>query len=109
MIPRLPIQQPVAVLRLSAISIALASLPVLGIAQERTWLAGSVDDKAPTEVQADQITGRPDRDINMDQGVEIIRGKTLIQADHMHYDMVDDKVEASGHVTSRKRWQCIYG
>ena len=109
MIPRLPIQQPVAVLRLSAISIALALLPVLGIAQERTWLAGSVDDKAPTEVQADQITGRPDRDINMDQGVEIIRGKTLIQADHMHYDMVEDKVEASGHVRVAKEGNVFTG
>jgi LPS-assembly protein len=109
MIPRLPIPQPVAVLRLSAISIALASLPVLGVAQERTWLAGSVDDKAPTEVQADQITGRPDRDINMEQGVEIIRGKTLIQADHMHYDMVEDKVEAEGHVRVAKEGNVFTG
>ena len=87
MTPRLPISQPVAVLRLSAISIALASLPLLGIAQERTWLAGSVDDLAPTQFQAEQIVGRPDRDVTMDQGVEIIRGTTLIQADHMFYDM----------------------
>ena len=59
MIPRLPIQQPVAVLRLSAISIALASLPVLGIAQERTWLAGSVDDKAKTEFHGRLIIRTP--------------------------------------------------
>ena len=109
MTPQLPIPQTVAVLRLSAISIALASLPVLGMAQERTWLAGSVDDKAPTEVQADQITGRPDRDINMDQGVEIIRGKTLIQADHMHYDMVEDAVEADGHVRVAKEGNVFTG
>jgi LPS-assembly protein len=100
MTPQLPIPQTVAVLRLSAI--ALAWLPVLGIAQERTWLAGSVDDKAPTEVQAEKIVGRPDRDVTMEQGVEIIRGKTLIQADRMHYDMVDDKVEAEGNVRVAK-------
>ena len=109
MIPRLPIQQHVAVLRLSAISIALASLPVLGMAQERTWLAGSVDDKAPTEVQADQIIGRPDRDISMERGVEIIRGKTLIQADRMYYDMVEDTVEAQGHVRVAKEGNVFTG
>jgi len=109
MIPRLPIQQPVAVLRLSAISIALASLPLLGIAQERTWLAGSVDDNAPTEFQADQITGRPDRDVTMEQGVEITRGTTLIQADRMYYDMVDDSVEAKGHVRVAKQGNVFTG
>jgi len=109
MIPRLPIPQSLVVLRLSAISIAMASLPVLGIAQERTWLAGSVDDKAPTEFQAEQIVGRPDRDVTMDQGVEIIRGTTLIQADHMYYDMVDDSVEAQGNVRVAKEGNVFTG
>ena len=109
MIPRLLLRQPVVALSLSALSLALTALPILGLAQERTWLAGAVDDEAATEVQAEQITGRPDRDISMERRVEITRGKTQIQADRMHYDMVDDRVDAEGNVRVAKEGNVFTG
>lgn len=107
MIPRLPFLQFAVALRPCALTLALASLPAL--AQERTWIAGSVDEQAPTEVQAEQITGRPDRDIRMERGVEIMRGKTQINADRMYYDMVDDRVEAEGNVRVVKEGNVFTG
>lgn len=107
MIPRLPSLQSAVALRLCALSLALASLPAF--AQERTWLAGSVDEQAPTEVKAEQITGQPDRDIRMQGRVEINRGKTQIEADRMYYDMVDDRVEAEGNVRVVKEGNVFTG
>lgn len=98
MIRRLPLLQSAAVLRYNAIALALAALPVLVQAQDRPWLAGAVDDKGPTSFDAEQITGRPDRDVSMERQVEIRRGKTRIDADSMHYDIVDDRVDAIGNV-----------
>ena len=109
MTPRLLLRQPVVALCLSALSLALTALPIRSHAQERTWLAGAVDDEAATEVQAEQITGRPDRDISMERRVEITRGKTQIQADRMYYDMVDDRVDAEGNVRVAKEGNVFTG
>lgn len=103
---RLPLLQSVAALRElryeachRAVMMALAALPAFAQAQDRPWIAGSAaDDKGPTSFEAEQITGRPDRDVSMDSQVEITRGKTRIEADRMHYDIVDDRVDAIGNV-----------
>jgi LPS-assembly protein len=49
-------------------------------------------------VRAEQITGRPDRQVNLDGDVEITRGGTGLTADTACYYRVPDEVTASGNV-----------
>lgn len=58
-----------------------------------------VDDKdAPVNVSAEQMTGRPDRQVNLDRDVEVVKGSTTIKADKAEYRIIQDEVEATGHV-----------
>ena len=58
-----------------------------------------VDDKnAPTTMQAEEIGGRPERELNLTRDVEVVRGMTRMTADTACYQQVEDEVEASGHV-----------
>ncbi len=58
-----------------------------------------VDDKnAPTTVQAEEIGGRPEREITLEREAEVVRGKTRVTADTACYKEVEDEVDASGHV-----------
>jgi len=80
---------------------AVAALPLSASAQVTAKPASSAsgdDSDAPTEVSAEQMTGRPDRELFLDRNVEITRGETTIQADHGTYWIVDDEVEANGDV-----------
>jgi len=62
-----------------------------------------VDDKDSTiNVSAEQMTGRPDRQINLDRDVEIVRGTTTIRADKAEYRIIQDEVEATGHVWMKR-------
>jgi LPS-assembly protein len=45
----------------------------------------------------------------MERRVEITRGKTQIEADRMHYDMVDDRVDAEGNVRVAKEGNVFTG
>ncbi len=56
------------------------------------------DPNAPLEVSAEQITGRPEREINLERDVELIRGQTRVKADRACYRQVPDEVQASGNV-----------
>lgn len=61
--------------------------------------AAPVDDKdAPVNVSAEQMTGRPDRQVNLDRDVEVVKGSTTIKADKAEYRIIQDEVEATGHV-----------
>jgi len=54
--------------------------------------------EGPVTIRAEQITGRPDREVHLERKVEIIRGPTTVTADTATYDIVEDQVEASGDV-----------
>ena len=56
------------------------------------------DEEAPTNVSAEQMTGRPDREVVLDRDVEITRGETTVNADHATYWIAEDEVEANGNV-----------
>ncbi|MBC7859299.1 MAG: LPS-assembly protein LptD [Burkholderiaceae bacterium] len=56
------------------------------------------DKRAPTTVQAEQISGRPEREIQLERNVEVVRDQTKLTADTACYRQVEDEVEASGHV-----------
>ncbi|NEX61402.1 LPS-assembly protein LptD [Noviherbaspirillum galbum] len=64
---------------------------------------GVADDKnAPANVSAEQMTGRPDREVILERDVEIIRGATTVNADRATYRIPEDEVEAEGNVRMRR-------
>ena len=64
--------------------------------------APAADKDAPINVSAEQMTGRPDRKINLDRDVEVVRGATTIRADRAEYRIIQDEVEATGHVWMKR-------
>jgi LPS-assembly protein len=44
------------------------------------------------------MTGRPDRQVNLDRDVELVKGSTTIKSDKAEYRIIQDEVEATGHV-----------
>ena len=59
------------------------------------------DDSAsnsPVKLEAQQINGRPDRTITLEKDAKVDKGNSHIEADDIHYDIVDDKIKALGHV-----------
>jgi LPS-assembly protein len=66
---------------------------------QQTWLADKLgQDDAPTVVESERISGRPDRELRLQREVEVTRGQTVINSDQAYYDIVDDRVEADGNV-----------
>lgn len=55
-----------------------------------------------TTVTAEQMTGRPDREVDLDHDVELVRGTTIVKADKAIYRIVQDEVEADGNVWLKK-------
>jgi LPS-assembly protein len=79
----------------------LASLPALAAAQAK--YQRPVDDpNAPTTLGAERLTGRPDREITLERDAEVTRGGTTLNADRAEYDIVDDRVKASGNVRLKR-------
>jgi LPS-assembly protein len=70
--------------------------------------AGPVAIKTPkdadeaTTVSAEQMTGRPDREVNLDNDVELVRGDTTVKADKAIYRIIKDEVDATGNVWMKR-------
>jgi len=61
--------------------------------------APRVEDKnAVTTIQAEDISGRPEREITLERDAELVKDKTRVKADTACYRQVEDEVEARGHV-----------
>ncbi|MES2128683.1 MAG: LPS-assembly protein LptD [Pseudomonadota bacterium] len=57
------------------------------------------DDKnAPVTASAEEMSGRPEREVTLERDVEITRGPTRLKADTACFRQVEDEVEAQGHV-----------
>lgn len=56
------------------------------------------EQELPVTVRAEEIGGRPDREINLERNVEITRGQSKMTADKACYLLVEDEVTASGNV-----------
>ena len=56
------------------------------------------DPNAVTTVEAEDITGRPEREIDLQTDAEIIKDKTRVKADTACYRQVENEVEGHGHV-----------
>ena len=78
-------------------SLTVAAVALPAVAQTAAERKVS-DDEAPTNVSAEQMTGRPDREIVLERDVEITRGETTVNSDHATYWIEEDEVEASGSV-----------
>lgn len=93
-------QQPRYRLSLLAMAISLAYLPLLSAAQglPNPTRSRAIEESQPAQISAESMTGRPDRELQLDRAVEIQRGQTAIKADHALYLQVEDEVTASGNV-----------
>lgn len=62
------------------------------------FLDDASDPNSPVKLEAQQINGRPDRTITLEKNAKVDKGNSHIEADDIYYDIVDDKVNAVGHV-----------
>jgi LPS-assembly protein len=85
-------------LRTALAACVLAVFARPGHAQQN-WLADKLSqDDAPTIIEGEQLTGRPDREVRLQRQVEVTRGQTVVNANQVYYDIIDDRVEADGDV-----------
>lgn len=55
-------------------------------------------DELPIQLEADHLSGSPDREAIAEGGVDLRQGDLRLQADRLRYDVAADRVKASGHV-----------
>ena len=76
--------------------VAASAVPALAQVPQKKL---RVEDPNPTVyVQAEEITGRPDREVTLERNVEIVRGETRVTADTACFKQVENEVTASGKV-----------
>ena len=96
-------------LRILTAVAAAAALPNYALAQKTPSAAKQADRDAPSEISAEKMTGRPDRDLQLDDKVEIVRGSTTITSDRAKFHVVEDQVEAFGHVRMQRNGDVYNG
>lgn len=86
-----------------ALAIALSALAPAdrALAQASPQPAPIDESDAPTTVDAERLSGRPDREITLERDVEVQRGNMTLNADRAEYDIIDDRVRATGNVRLR--------
>ncbi len=81
------------------LSVAISLMIAGSACAQQPWIANAVEgDEGPVVFEGEQLSGRPDREVMLEREVEITRGSTVINADTVHYDIVDDRVDADGDV-----------
>lgn len=83
------------------VALSAASLPLYAAAQSAPRHPPD-DPNAPTNLGAERLTGRPDREVILERDAEVSRGGTTLNADRATYDVVDDRVKASGNVRLKR-------
>jgi LPS-assembly protein len=99
-IPAFPPQSPMR--RVLTAVVTAVTLPGLAFAQSTSKRVRTDDKNAPATIQAEQMTGRPDREVHLERDVEIIRGQTRLTADQADYDIVENEVQASGNIRMQR-------
>ncbi|NHZ82379.1 LPS assembly protein LptD [Massilia sp. CCM 8695] len=56
------------------------------------------DPNLPVNVRAEEISGRPERELILERGVELSRGQTRMKADRACFKNVENEVTANGNV-----------
>ncbi|HEX9173520.1 MAG TPA: hypothetical protein VF861_12745, partial [Telluria sp.] len=78
---------------------ALASAVASAVHAQTAPPAPQVNEQElPVTVRAEEISGRPDRELNLTRDVEITRGQTRMTANSACYRMVEDEITAEGNV-----------
>lgn len=67
------------------------------------------DKDAPTIIEAEQISGRPERFIQFDDRVEVLKGATTLNANHAIYRNLEDQVDITGDVRMQREGDCYSG
>lgn len=88
--------------RLLLALLAAASLPTLVSAQTAAKRTKTDEPDTPATISAEQMTGRPDREVILERDVEVIKGEIVINADKATYRVVEDEIEAVGNVRVRR-------
>jgi LPS-assembly protein len=83
-------------------AISAASMPPLVLAQANVQQSESGSQEGTTTVEAERMTGRPDREVVLERNVEIVRDGMTVNADKATYDIVEDEVQATGNVRIRQ-------
>ena len=79
---------------------ALVSVTAAPLHAQNGPKKAKVDDpNAPIITRAETITGSPDRQVDLERNVELIKGQTRLNADTACYQVVEDQVTANGNVT----------
>ena len=92
------LSSPQRLLRILTAVVAAAALPNYVLAQKVPSPSKVADRDSPSDISAEKMTGRPDRDLQLDDKVEVVRGSTKITSDRAKFRVVEDEVDASGHV-----------
>jgi LPS-assembly protein len=56
----------------------------------------------PATIEADQISGNPDREMTAERNVEITRGSTKVTTDHATYHVIEDQIDANGNIRMQR-------
>ncbi len=86
---------------LTAIAAAIAALPHHAHAQAHAAAkrAPRVEDKnAVTTVRAEDISGRPEREVRLLRDVEVVHDKMRVTSDTAYFQQVEQELEAKGNV-----------
>jgi LPS-assembly protein len=102
-----PFLKPRRLVHVLTAAFAAAALPTLAFAQAAPGQAKTENKDAPTTLDAERMTGRPDREVRLERDAEITRGATNLKADRARYDIIEDEVEANGNVRI-KRFGDVY-
>lgn len=95
---RLPFLQSCLPKQVTAIAVFFAMGAAPASAQQAAPKPVDDDRDAPLQMEAEKMTGRPDREVKLERDVVIRRGVTTIESDSVNYDIVDDRVDAVGNV-----------
>lgn len=88
------------VFRVMAVAMTAVSLPTIASSQTGTMQAS--DAEAPTVLEAEKMSGRPDREVVLERDAEVTRGATTLNADTATYDVIKDEVEAVGNIRIKR-------
>ncbi len=95
---RLPFLQSCLPKQVTAIAVFFAMGAAPASAQQAAPTPVDDDRDAPLQMEAEKMTGRPDREVKLERDVVIRRGVTTIESDSVNYNIVDDRVDAVGNV-----------
>ncbi|TFW29397.1 LPS-assembly protein LptD [Massilia horti] len=84
--------------RLSVVLSALFTVAAGPLHAQHAPTTRAAEQDLPITLKAEEITGRPDRQLNLEHDVEVVRGQTRLTSDTACYYRVEDEVTASGHV-----------